>query len=87
MTEKRKLAAILAADVVGFSRLALEVAKPAQARPAPAPTSEKSAPPRLSMVVLPFANIGGDPDQERFVDGVTESLSRSSRSFLSSPRL
>ena len=26
------------------------------------------------MVVLPFANIGGDPEQEHFVDGVTESL-------------
>jgi TolB-like protein len=26
------------------------------------------------VVVLPFANIGGDPDQEHFVDGVTESL-------------
>jgi TolB-like protein len=37
-------------------------------------TSEKSAPPRLSMVVLPFANIGGDPEQEYFVDGVTEAL-------------
>jgi TolB-like protein/class 3 adenylate cyclase/Flp pilus assembly protein TadD len=35
---------------------------------------EKSAPPRLSMVGLPFANIGGDPEQEHFVDGVTESL-------------
>jgi TolB-like protein len=23
---------------------------------------------------LPFANIGGDPEQEYFVDGVTESL-------------
>ena len=44
------------------------------ARPATAPASEKSAPPRLSMVVLPFANIGGDPEQEHFVDGVTESL-------------
>ena len=32
------------------------------------------SPPRLSMVVLPFANIGGDPEQEYFVDGVTESL-------------
>jgi TolB-like protein/class 3 adenylate cyclase/Flp pilus assembly protein TadD len=30
--------------------------------------------PRLSLVVLPFANIGGDPEQEYFVDGVTESL-------------
>jgi TolB-like protein len=26
------------------------------------------------MVVLPFANIGGDPEQEYFADGVTESL-------------
>src|SRR5271154_52822 len=26
------------------------------------------------MVVLPFANIGGDPEQEHFVDGVTENL-------------
>ncbi|MBV9834210.1 MAG: adenylate/guanylate cyclase domain-containing protein [Alphaproteobacteria bacterium] len=32
-----------------------------------------SAPP-LSIVVLPFANIGGDPEQDYFVDGVTESL-------------
>ncbi|MGA9848180.1 MAG: winged helix-turn-helix domain-containing protein [Roseiarcus sp.] len=32
------------------------------------------SPPRLSMVVLPFANIGGDPEQEYFVDGATESL-------------
>jgi TolB-like protein len=33
-----------------------------------------SSAPHLSLVVLPFANIGGDPDQEYFVDGVTESL-------------
>ena len=31
-------------------------------------------PPHLSIVVLPFANIGGDAEQEYFVDGVTESL-------------
>jgi TolB-like protein/class 3 adenylate cyclase len=36
----------------------------------PTPTE----PSRLSMIVLPFANIGGDPEQEYFVDGVTESL-------------
>jgi len=41
---------------------------------APASPPDKSAPPRLSMVVLPFANIGGDSEQEHFVDGVTESL-------------
>jgi TolB-like protein/class 3 adenylate cyclase/Flp pilus assembly protein TadD len=33
-----------------------------------------SCAPHLSLVVLPFANIGGDPEQEYFVDGVTESL-------------
>ena len=41
---------------------------------------------RLSIVVLPFANIGGDPEQDYFVDGVTESLttdlSRISGSFV-----
>ena len=52
----------------------LQVGAPAQAKPAPTPAAEKSAPPRLSIVVLPFANIGGDPEQEHFVDGVTESL-------------
>jgi TolB-like protein/class 3 adenylate cyclase len=44
-----------------------------------------SAPP-LSIVVLPFANIGGGPEQEYFVDGMTESLttdlSRISGSFV-----
>jgi adenylate cyclase len=53
----------------------LEVGEPAPAKPAPAPAPEKSAArPRLSMVVLPFANIGSDPAREHFVDGVTESL-------------
>jgi TolB-like protein/class 3 adenylate cyclase/tetratricopeptide (TPR) repeat protein len=42
----------------------------AQAGATPSPLST----PRLSIVVLPFANIGGDPEQEYFVDGVTESL-------------
>jgi TolB-like protein/Tfp pilus assembly protein PilF len=30
--------------------------------------------PRLSIVVLPFANLGGDPEQDYFADGVTDSL-------------
>jgi TolB-like protein/class 3 adenylate cyclase len=53
---------------------ALEVSEPAQLKAAPPPAPEKSGPPRLSIVVLPFANIGGDPSHEHFVDGVTESL-------------
>jgi adenylate cyclase len=43
-------------------------------------------PPHLSIVVLPFANMTGDPEQDYFVDGVTESLttdlSRISGSFV-----
>ena len=52
----------------------LDVGAPAVVKAAPPSTPEKSAPPRLSIVVLPFANIGGDPEHEHFVDGVTESL-------------
>jgi TolB-like protein len=52
----------------------LEVGAPAHAKPTPVPAPEKPGPARLSMVVLPFANIGGGPEQEPFVDGVTESL-------------
>jgi TolB-like protein/Tfp pilus assembly protein PilF len=44
------------------------------------------SPPRLSIVVLPFANLSDDPEQDYFVDGVTESLttdlSRISGSFV-----
>ncbi|HEX2656594.1 MAG TPA: adenylate/guanylate cyclase domain-containing protein, partial [Xanthobacteraceae bacterium] len=32
------------------------------------------AAPRLSIVVLPFTNFGGNPEQDYFVDGITESL-------------
>ncbi len=53
----------------------LQVGLPVQAKPAPqSSTTQKSSPPRLSIVVLPFANFGGDAEQEYFVDGVTESL-------------
>jgi len=38
------------------------------------PVSMRREPPRLSLVVLPFANLGGDPGQDYFVDGVTDSL-------------
>ena len=45
------------------------------ATPAPsAADPNQSSPPRLSLVVLPFANLGGGAEQEYFVDGVTESL-------------
>ena len=52
----------------------LRVGEPSPSTRARVFASETFAPPRLSMVVLPFANIGGGPEQEHFVDGVTESL-------------
>ena len=59
-----------------------EGARPASHLEAP----NKVGPPPLSIVVLPFVNLGGDPEQEYFVDGVTESLttdlSRISGSFV-----
>src|SRR6516165_2237813 len=30
--------------------------------------------PRLSIVVLPFVSLSGDPDQQYFADGITEDL-------------
>ena len=60
-------------------------------RPGPNMQNDRTLPsppsaPRLSIVVLPFTNIGGDPEQDYFADGVTESLttdlSRISGSFV-----
>jgi len=47
--------------------------------PSLAPQSQRArrgalSPPRLSIVVLPFANLSRDPEQGYFVDGITESL-------------
>jgi TolB-like protein/class 3 adenylate cyclase len=50
----------------------------------PAPITHSA--PRISIVVLPFTNLSGDPEQDYFVDGVTGSLtadlSRISGSFV-----
>jgi TolB-like protein len=49
-----------------------------------APRSPRA--PRLSIVVLPFANVSNDPEQEYFADGITgdltSDLSRISGSFV-----
>ncbi|MBR0794951.1 adenylate/guanylate cyclase domain-containing protein [Bradyrhizobium jicamae] len=58
----KNIARPIRAYAIGLSAKAHETA--------PLPSSA----PRLSMVVLPFTNIGGDPEQDYFVDGVTESL-------------
>jgi adenylate cyclase len=50
------------------------------------PAAEARSAPRLSIVVLPFSNLSNDPDQEYFVDGITDDLttdlSRISGSFV-----
>ena len=47
---------------------------PASIAPRAASTSQPIAAPRLSIVVLPFANLSNDPEQEYFADGITEDL-------------
>lgn len=39
-----------------------------------APNELSYSAPRLSMVVLPFANLSNDPEQEYFADGITDDL-------------
>jgi adenylate cyclase len=54
-------AVLLLAAAVGWYVLGGRIVKPAQAA-------------HLSIVVLPFANLSGDPSQDYFADGVTENL-------------
>jgi adenylate cyclase len=37
-------------------------------------TADATPPPTLSIVALPFANLSGDPTQDYFADGITDSL-------------
>src|SRR5271169_1576031 len=43
-------------------------------RSEPASAAQPSPAPRLSIVVLPFANLSDDPGQQYFADGITEDL-------------
>ena len=49
-----------------------------QAPPAPPPSAavedKLAKAPRLSIAVLPFANLSGDPEQDYFADGLTDDL-------------
>jgi adenylate cyclase len=49
-------------------------ALPASNRPWSVSASQAFVAPRLSIVVLPFANLGNDPAQQYFADGITEDL-------------
>jgi len=47
---------------------------PASSAPLATPVSQSAGAPRLSIVVLPFANLSSDPEQGYFADGITEDL-------------
>ena len=47
---------------------------PASSVPPAPPISQPAVAPRLSIVVLPFANLSNDPEQQYFADGITEDL-------------
>src|SRR5258707_8095779 len=47
---------------------------PASSAPPAAPILQPAVAPRLSIVVLPFANLSNDPEQQYFADGITEDL-------------
>jgi len=47
---------------------------PMPAVPAVGSIFQPPAAPRLSLVVLPFANLSNDPDQQYFADGITEDV-------------
>jgi len=49
-------------------------ATPVPTAPAATSISEPLVASRLSIVVLPFANLSGDPEQQYFADGITEDL-------------
>ena len=54
--------------------LQLRGSGPPQQAPDFAPSSGFSPPDAPSIAVLPFSNMGGDPEQEYFADGITEDI-------------
>jgi adenylate cyclase len=75
--------------VYALSKAAIVALPPITTPPrpsAPRRASRRRELPRLSIVVLPFANLSNDPDQEYFADGITDDLttdlSRISGSFV-----
>jgi adenylate cyclase len=76
--------------VYALGAAAVAVLPAVTAAPRPKPTRRRASPRRdaapLSIVVLPFANLSNDPEQEYFADGITDDLttdlSRISGSFV-----
>jgi adenylate cyclase len=54
---------------------------PAAASPQIPPVGASLPAPRLSFIVLPFANLSSDPEQQYFVDAITDDLTTDLRGF------
>jgi adenylate cyclase len=86
LAKKNSLRAAPAVGAAAFCVIAAASVWLVQNLHQPAPAD----PGHLSMVVLPFANLSGDPNQDYFADGITENLttdlSRIRKSFVIAPR-
>jgi TolB-like protein len=78
-------AAVMALVMSAVAWWVWPVTRSAQSPPSAVAPAEEGAPPassalrppvapRLSIVVLPFTNLGNDPEQQYFADGITEDL-------------
>jgi adenylate cyclase len=80
------LAAIAALVIAAGAWWLWPATKSTPAVTAATPIAQPVTAPRLSIVVLPFANFSNDPDQQYFADGITEDvttdLSRIANSFV-----
>jgi adenylate cyclase len=75
--KKHSMLALLGAGIVALIVIATGAWHFLGANPPPPIASNAAAPAEaahLSMVVLPFANLSGDPSQDYFADGITENL-------------
>jgi adenylate cyclase len=68
------VAAVLVIAVVAWWVWPATRSPPSSAVAAATSVAQPLVAPRLSIVVLPFANLSNDPDQQYFADGITEDL-------------
>jgi len=73
-TPPRRRRAVIASIATGAVCLAVIIVAAINWHSRSSGSDETRSAPRLSIVVLPFANLSKDPDQQYFADGITEDL-------------